>query len=153
MRITIPNEDVIKISSIKEIEDIDISKRYHLIKLDFYPEKLKFKKILEIFSRTNRFIIDKHIKEFNVLFREVSKKYYVENKEEDMIFTFLRRNNKVLLNFLRMKESVKDVLLSKFLEDILNNTEVILLNEKDYQDNEKVLNQWKGNVILSNSLL
>jgi hypothetical protein len=99
-----------------------------------FPTERKIKKVFEMYSDTNRFIITaNNIKLYNDIFKQTKKKFYVENTEDNILITFLRRNNKILLNFNNIRYSIKIVLLQNLLLDILRNVEVIRLNKEDFE--------------------
>ena len=123
--------------------------RIHLIKLDFKEpthEKVEF--VLKTFKSTNRFVIDRNIKFYNDILRNTNKKYYISNTEDDKIITFFKRNNKVLLDTTRLNILEKAFVFSVALEDVLQNTEVIIVTQKNYKDNPGPYNNWSGNLIL-----
>ena len=123
--------------------------RIHLIKLDFKTptfDKVDF--VLKTFKATNRFVIDNNIKFYNEILRNTNKKYYISNTEEDKIITFFKKNNKVLLDTTRLNPLEKAFVFSVALEDVLANTEVIIVGQKYYRDNPGPYNNWTGNLIL-----
>ena len=68
--------------------------------------------------------------------------------EEDRIITFFKKNNKVLLDTTRLNPLEKAFVFSVALEDVLANTEVIIVGQKYYRDNPGPYNNWTGNLIL-----
>lgn len=125
--------------------------RVHLIKLDFEePTRILVDRVLHLFPKTNRFVIEDHIREYNSILKRTSKKYYVMNKPGADIISFFRKNNKILLNFNSLsKEEQAFFLLDGIFEDVLKNTEVIALNTDMHDMKIEVLDKWKGNVIIS----
>lgn len=124
--------------------------KIHLIALKFKQptvEKVNF--ILNTFKFTNRFVIEDNIRFYNDILKKTNKKYYVSNVEGDNLITFMRRNNKCLLNVNRLSPLEKAFVLSVSLEDILSNLEVIIVPEKCYKSNPSLYNLWSGNLILS----
>jgi len=123
--------------------------RIHLIKLDFKEptlEKVEF--VLNTFKSTNRFVIDNNIRFYNDILRNTNKKYYISNTEADKIITFFKRNNKVILDTTRLSVLEKAFVFSVALEDVLSNTEVIIVGQKYYRENPGPYNNWSGNLIL-----
>lgn len=125
--------------------------RVHLIKFAFkHPTETLVNRVIESFPRTQRFVIEDNIKVYNSILRRTSKKYYVMNKKKTDIISFFRKNNKVLLNFLNLDETEKDFfLLQGIFEDVLRNTEVIVLNKYIHDLKLEVLDKWKGNCIIA----
>lgn len=125
--------------------------RVHLIKLDFdTPTKNLINKVLYLFPKTNRFVIEDNIREYNFILKRTSKKYYVMNKVGVDIISFFRKNNKILLNFNNLSEEEKDFfLMDGIFEDVLRNTEVIAISKDMHDMKMEVLDKWKGNVIIS----
>jgi hypothetical protein len=153
MKLTIPGTDVIVIDE----ENFDFYKqkakgssdKVHLIKLSFLdPTQEKIENILNNFSNTNRFIIDNNIKTYNSLLKNTNKKYYVQNKKGTSIISFLRKNNKILMD-LTVLEKDEYVFIKNNLQDLLRNVEIILLEKNDLEPIKETLRFWKGNVIVN----
>ena len=157
MRITKIGTDYIKINE----ENYTSSKfqkipRVHLIKFDFLaPNPRIVNHVLRIFPRTNRFVVEDNIKDYNAILRRTSKKYYVMNQLAEIdhfnsgVISFFRKNNKVLLNFLNLAEEEQNFfMMHGIFEDVLKNTEVIAINKQMYDEKMQVLDSWKGNVII-----
>ncbi len=125
--------------------------RVHLIKLDFNePTRVLIDRVLSLFPKTNRFVIEDNIRDYNAILKRTSKKYYVMNKPGADIISFFRKNNKILLNFNSLSEEEKSFfLLDGIFEDVLKNTEVIAINKRMHDMKMEVLDKWKGNVIIS----
>jgi len=125
--------------------------RVHLIKLDFQkPTRILIDRVLHLFPKTNRFIIEDNIREYNSILKMTSKKYYVMNKVGVDIITFFRKNNKILINFNNLSiEEEEFFLMDGIFEDVLKNSEVISVNKDIHDMKMEVLDKWKGNVILS----
>jgi F0F1-type ATP synthase delta subunit len=105
--------------------------------------------VLYLFPKTNRFVIEDNIREYNSILRRTEKKYYVMNKRDIEIISFFRKNNKILLNFMNLSIEEKTFFLMEgIFEDVLKNTEVIALSKKIYDEKIEVLDKWKGNVII-----
>jgi hypothetical protein len=153
MRITKIGKDYITINE-ESLRNEDLLKinRIHIIKLDFKnPTYDLIKIVLNLFNRTNRFVIENNIKKYNYILKKTEKKYYVMNREGSDIISFLRKNNKILLNFMNMsKEERNFFLMDGIFEDSLKNTEVIAINKKIYDEKIEVLDKYSGNVILIN---
>jgi len=125
--------------------------RVHLIKLDFQePTRILIDRVLNLFPKTNRFVIEDNIRDYNSILKRTSKKYYVMNKVGADIISFFRKNNKILLNFNNLSfEEVNFFLMSGVFEDVLKNTEVIAVSVDMHDAKMEVLDKWKGNVIIS----
>jgi hypothetical protein len=122
MRITRIGSDIISLNE----NNYDNSKllripRVHLIKLDFYkPTRTLIERVLQLFPKTNRFVIDDNIREYNFILKRTAKKYYVMNKIGVDIISFFRKNNKILLNFNNLsKEELDFFLMDGIYEDVL----------------------------------
>jgi hypothetical protein len=153
MRITSIGSDYIVINeeSINDREFQAIA-RVHLIKLDFEkPTDSKVYKVLDLFPKTNRYVIENNIKHYNSILKHTNKKYYVENAVGTPVITFFKKNNKVLVNFNNFSDIEKKFLLeSDSFADVLKNTEVIMINQDGYDKFKLVLENWSGNVIIDN---
>jgi hypothetical protein len=153
MRITKIGKDYITINE-ESLRNEDLLKinRIHIIKLDFKnPTYDLIKIVLNLFTKTNRFVIEDNIKKYNYILKKTEKKYYVMNREGSNIISFLRKNNKILLNFMNMpKEERNFFLMDGIFEDSLKNAEVIAINKKIYDEKIEVLDKYSGNVILIN---
>lgn len=152
MKITRIGSDYISVDehnySSKEFLDIP---RVHLIKLNFFkPTKVKIQDVLDIYHKTNRFVIEDNIKTYNYILRATNKKYYIENPVGTRIISFFRKNNKVLVNFNNLSIFEKQFLLSEScFEDVLKNTEVINIDKETFEEKKGILQHWSGNVIIS----
>ena len=150
MKITKMGSDYISVNELNMAdESLQKISRIHLIKLDFKEptfDKVEF--VIKTFRSTNRFVIDKNIKFYNDILRNTNKKYYISNTENDKLVTFFKRNNKVLLDMTRLSVLEKAFVFSVALEDVLMNTEVIIVGNKNYRDNPGRYNNWSGNLIL-----
>ena len=125
--------------------------RVHLIKLNFQePTRIIIDRVLNLFPKTNRFVIEDNIRDYNSILKRTSKKYYVMNKIGADIISFFRKNNKILLNFNNLSfEEQTFFLMDGVFEDVLKNTEVIAVNKDIHDMKMEVLDKWKGNVIIS----
>ena len=109
MRVTNFGSDYIRIDEDNIEDDLLLSiPRVHLIKLDFMkPTEAKVRKVLDLYPKTNRFVIETNIKTYNYILRGTNKKYYVENAVGSKIITFFKKNNKVLVNFNNLSSGEK----------------------------------------------
>jgi len=153
MRLTNIGSDYIRIDE-DNIEDADLLSipRVHLIKLDFFkPTEGKVRTVLDLFPKTNRYVIENNIKTYNYILKNTSKKYYVENSIGAKVITFFKKNNKVLVNFNNLTEAERRFLLSDdCFDDVLKNTEVIKIGQDVFEAKKTVLDNWSGNVIIHN---
>ena len=132
-------------------KDLQQIPRVHLIKLNFNePTENKIKKVLSLFPKTNRFVIENNIKIYNFILRGTSKKYYVSNIIDTDMVSFFRKNNKILVNF-NYFGSINRMyyLQDDIFEDLLKNVEVIDINEDIFNEKADILEYWRGNVIIS----
>jgi hypothetical protein len=150
MKITEMGSDYVCINELNMADPrLQAIQRIHLIKLDFKdPSREKVEYVMKTFRLTNRFVIDKDIKFYNDILRNTNKKYYISNTEGDKLVTFFKRNNKVLLDTTKLSILEKAFVFSVALEDILFNTEVIIVGHKHYKENPAPYNNWSGNLIL-----
>lgn len=150
MKITKMGSDYVCISENNMADEKLLSiPRIHIIKLDFKEPTIdKVEYVLKTYRYTNRFAIDKNIKFYNDILRNTNKKYYVINTSNDMLITFFKRNNKILLDTTKLNPLERVFVFSVSLQDVLNNVEVIIINEKYYEDNPEPFNIWSGNLIL-----
>jgi hypothetical protein len=149
MRVAILGTDVVTVSE----ENIDTFKnvvdKVHLVFLGFKnPTRELMEKTLRTFQYTNRFIVDGNIKFYNDFLKNTNKKYYVKNIENTKLITFLRRNNKILLDFTCLTKEEKTFILKEILEDLLFNVEVVMIERKDYVENKERFLSWRGNAIV-----
>ena len=152
MKLTQIGSDYIKINEDNMYDEKLLSiPRVHLIKLDFFnPNEEKIRKVIRNFPKTNRYVIEDNIRIYNFILRGTSKKYYVSNIDGADVISFFRKNNKVLVNFFKLTEFEKVFLLSdKVFEDVLRNTEVIQIDKNIFDEKMEVLENWRGNVIVS----
>lgn len=151
MRLTRVGTDYIEINekNIRNSRLLNIP-RVHLIKFCFSePNERKVKEVIRLYPKTNRFIVCDNVKLYNYILRRTSKKYYVMNQSGVKLITFFRKNNKVLVNFNNLNETEKKFLLSDVcFEDVLKNTEVIIVDEYIFYEKKQILEGWSGNVII-----
>lgn len=131
---------------------VPTERKIHLVKLCFnFPCEEMMDQVLDLLPKTNRFIIENNVKFYNSYFKQTKKKYYVENtlKDEKNFISFLRKNNKILLNL----KAISNVMLKYFIlelvfEDVLRNVEIIKMDKEDYIERQDMLKEWSGNVII-----
>lgn len=152
MRITKIGQDLVTIDE-KNLEDETLLKipRIHLIRLAFEtPTEHKIRGVLELFNKTNRFIIDDNIRVYNGFLKNTNKKYYVSNKKGTKIISFLRRNNKILLNINLLSSQEREFMLCEdIFYDLLDNLEIMCMKKEDFDPKREILEKWSGNIILS----
>lgn len=151
MRITSVGSDYIEVNEDNYSSDtFQRIPRVHLIKLDFaMPTNELVNQVLYLFPKTNRFVVEDNIREYNSILRRTEKKYYVMNKKYTDIISFFRKNNKILMNLMNLTKEERDFFLMEgVFEDLLRNTEVIALSKKIYDEKLEILDKWKGNVII-----
>jgi len=153
MRITRIGTDYVRIDE-DNLDDERLLniERVHLIKLDFFkPTETKIKKVMELFPKTMRYVVEQNIKTYNFILRNTNKKYYVENSVGAKVITFFKKNNKVLLNFNNLTLFEKQFLLSEeVFDDVLKNCEVVMISKENFDEKKDVLERWSGNVIIHN---
>lgn len=137
-----------KIFSESNIQDKEQSEKVHLVKLDFeQPTEEKVEQVIKNFPSTNRFIISDNIKFYNDLLKS-RKKYYIENKPNTDLITFMKRNNKVILNVNILKDFEYEFIL-KNPKDILRNLECLMMTNEQYQEKwNDLVENWTGNILL-----
>lgn len=150
IKITEIGKDIISIDENNNENLINIQK-VHIIKLNFLaPTHDKVEKVLRLYPKTNRYLIDNNIKFYNYILKNTNKKYYIEFNGKIGLISFFRKNNKILLNFMMLSPAELDFALDdRTFEDILYNTEVILINQQIFDSKKDTLNNWNGNVIIS----
>jgi len=151
MYITRIGSDIISIneSNLHDKNLINIP-RVHIIKLDFkVPSEKNIKNVMLLYPKTNRYIIKDNVKSYNYILKKTSKKYYVENNDEVSLISFLRKNNKIFMNFMSLSVFEREFLLSdKCFKDLLLNVEIILINREIFEEKKNILIKWSGNVII-----
>lgn len=152
MKITVINEDFVTITE-QNITDLteNPEKKIHLIKLNFTePTKERILSVINTFTKTNRYVISNNIKIYNDILKTTGKKYYIENEKNTNLISYLRKNNKILLNFNNLRQNELDLLLDeKILLDMLRNVEVIMIQSSIYEKYNTIFNSWDGNIILT----
>lgn len=152
MKITILNEDFVTITE-QNLNDLteNPEKKIHLIKLNFTePTKERILSVINTFTKTNRYVISNNIKVYNDILKTTGKKYYIENEKNTNLISYLRKNNKILLNFNNLRQNELDLLLDeKILLDLLRNVEVIMIQSSIYEKYNTIFNSWDGNIILT----
>lgn len=159
MKITKIGSDYVTVNeeNMKDEELINIP-RIHLIKFDFdSPTKEKVEGVITLFSKTNRFVVSRHIRLYNSILKNTTKKFYVENRPGQSLISFFRKNNKVLLNVNNLSDNEKRFVLEEdkgtgsfngVFSDILHNIEVIQMRHEVFKIFEDILQNWRGNVII-----
>lgn len=152
MKKTIVNIDYITITekNINELQDRK-KEKIHIIKLDFEePTKEKILNVIDTFTKTNRYVISNSIKVYNDVLKTTGKKYYIENEKNVAFISYLRRNNKILLNIDNLRPIEQTFILDPVvLKDVTHNVEVIQMNKLLYTNSvSSVLSDWFGNLIL-----
>jgi hypothetical protein len=151
MKITSIGSDYIEIDEDNIYDDDLLSiNRVHLIKLNFLrPSKQKIERVLDLYPKTNRFVIENDIRIYNGVLRSTSKKYYVSNPVNVNLISFFRKNNKILINFDNLQPYERRFLLeNSVFVDLIKNVEVIMMNESLFDSKKEVLYDWNGNVII-----
>lgn len=126
------------------------NEKIHLIKLEFdEPTKEKILSVVNTFTKTNRYVISNNIKTYNDTLKTTGKKYYIENSIGANLISYLRKNNKILLNFNNLRPNECELMLdNKILVDLLHNVEVIKIPKKVFEKYSTIFNAWDGNIIL-----
>jgi len=153
---TVPGRDIIRVTDQDYLNDgPNLDSKVHIIRLDFdSPNDTKMRWVIDKFYQTNRFVVDlQNIKYYNFYLKRTNYKYYVINTNVlwNGIISFYKRNNKVLLDITKLTQPEQEFVLSVALEDILNNTEVILLKKEQYVQYSDIIKKWKGNCIIYDS--
>lgn len=151
MKITKIGTDFVTISE-ENLNDSELQliPKIHIIKLDFnVPSREKINDVMLLYPKTNRYIVSDNIKVYNSILKTTAKKYYVENNESNSLITFLRKNNKIVININKLSNHDKEFILDDVvLSDLLNNIEVIQIDKDNFDMFEHILTKWNGNVIL-----
>lgn len=150
MKITKLGTDFIKISEQNLFnEDLLSIPKVHLIKLAFLePNIEKVEKVINDFPKTNRYVIGDNIRFYNETLKGTNKKYYICNNENTSLISFYKRNNKVMLDTTKLSDEEKFFVFNVALQDILNNTEVVIVELQYYKDFASVFNRWNGNLVV-----
>lgn len=133
------------------IDQLHEDEKMHLIKLNFdNPTKEKVEEVFDKFPSTKRYFIDDDelVRFYNDLLKN-RKKFYVQNTGRTGLITFMKKNNKVLLNLQRLKQNELEYLKSN-PKDILKNLECIFIGSREVlgQDWANELNEWYGNILI-----
>jgi len=128
-----------------------VNEKIHLIKFDFDdPTKDKILSVVNTFTKTNRYVISNNVKIYNDVLKTTGKKYYIENAPNINFISYLRKNNKLLLNFNNLRKNEQALLWDeKVLLDVLHNVEVIQIPNVVYEKYSIIFNAWDGNIIIS----
>ncbi len=153
MKITQIGRDCIRVDENDLTRDSVVDRKIHLIYLGFdSPTQSKVYRILDLFPKTNRYIVpEDKIKIYNYILKGTSKKYYVKNINGSNFISFFRKNNKVLLDFHSLSEYEKAFLLiDNIFNDLLKNVEVIIMDPDIFEEKKNFLiRNWNGNVIIT----
>jgi len=152
--LAIPGRDIIRVTDQDYLNDEpNLDSKVHIIRLDFNsPNDTKMRWVIDKFYKTNRFVVDlQNIKYYNFYLKRTNYKYYVINTNVlwKGLISFYKRNNKVLLDITKLTRQEQNFVLNIAFEDVLNNTEVILLEEIQYIDKFDIIKKWKGNCIIN----
>ena len=149
MLITKPGYDIITVTE-NDYNNIVSKEKVHLVRIDYdNPTDEKIDWVLNSYKLTNRFVIKDNIRFYNDYFKKNNKKYYVENGYNAGIFSFFKKNNKILLNVNILRNDIKNFILKNYIfRDILKNLEIIQINDEIFNDKSKILSEWNGNVII-----
>lgn len=150
--ITVPGKDIIVVDEQSYENNVSYDYKVHLIRLKFdNPNDDKMRWVIDTFKKTNRYVIDTiNIRYYNYYLKRTNLKYYIINILQDWkgIVSFFKKNNKVLFDITKLSDFERLFVMNVALEDVLANAEVILISKEDYTDKQKVLEQWKGDVII-----
>ena len=150
--ITVPGKDIIVINEKSVDDNVSYDSKIHLIRLSFdNPTDDKMNWVLQTFPKTNRYVVDtRHIRYYNYYLKRTNLKYYIINTISSWrgLISFFKRNNKVLLDITKLGVFEKQFVLNVSLEDVISNTEVLLMDKEDYTDHLEIFNRWKGDIIL-----
>lgn len=126
------------------------NEKIHLLKLNFQsPTKEKILAVVNVFTKTNRYVISNNIKIYNDVLKTTGKKYYIENFIGSNLISYLRKNNKILLNFNNLRDNeLKFLLDDNVLIDLLHNLEVVYITQDIYNKFVNIFNGWDGNIIM-----
>lgn len=122
--------------------------KVHLIKFNFdQPTADKVADVIDRFPNTKRFIINRDVRFYNNILKNL-RKYYVENVKGTPLVTFLRKNNKILLNFDHLN-TIERTFIYHNIIDVLRNVEVVQVGDIDSLPENvwDALEKWNGNVL------
>jgi hypothetical protein len=152
MKITKPEIDYIIINenNVEKLKQNKGNEKIHLIKLNFIePTEEKIFDVINTFTKTNRYVISNNIKIYNDTIKKTGKKYYVENRNLIPLISYLRKNNKILINYMNLQKNERELMLeTNIFDDTLKNVEVILIDSYIFEQKRDCLEKWNGNVIL-----
>jgi hypothetical protein len=151
MKLTIQGTHYITVTEESLVNSIPTQK-IHLIKIALKsPEPKAIEAILQLFPNTNRYVVSSsaNIRLYNEVFKTSAKKYYVENDTNIRLVSFLRKNNKILLNINNLSPHNKQFINNEpVLEDTLRNVEVVLCSNDFYELWKSLFTTWSGNLII-----
>jgi hypothetical protein len=153
MKLTILNTDYITITekNMYELQE-KTNEKIHLIKFNFEtPTREKILSVINTFTKTNRYVISNNVKLYNDVLRTTGKKYYIENESGTNLISYLRKNNKILLNINNLRPTEQLFIMEeRILKDILYNVEVLQMKKSLYVEKIKFLfDDWNGNLVLT----
>jgi len=151
MKLTLIGDDFVVINE-QNIEELSkkLDRKIHLIKLNFTePTRDRILFVINTFVKTNRYVISNNIRFYNDVLKTTGKKYYIENEVGANLISYLRKNNKILVNFNNLRKNESDVMLDeKILLDLLRNVEVIQISKEVYCKYVNIFNTWDGNIVM-----
>lgn len=128
------------------------TQKIHLIKIDIKsPDYKSMEAITMLYPETNRYVISSasNIRIYNEFFKKLQKKYYVENGSNSKLVSFLRKNNKILLNICNLNShDYAFVNNANILADLLWNCEVVQAPMVYYDMWKQLFSSWSGNLII-----
>jgi hypothetical protein len=146
---------------IRSVEDLprpaEGESKFHLIKLELEdPTEEQVNRVFQEYPETKRFIVNAYIRFYNGIFkRERTRKFYVENRKDDNLFVYFKKNNKIAVNLDNLRP-VEFELLADDLFLVLNYVEVVVATAKAWKRlyelkgekvTEEIIRNWKGNVV------
>ncbi len=149
---------------IKQLEDptslpepAEGESKFHLIRLDLRdPTEEKMDQIFAAYPDTKRYIVSDYIRFYNNQFKNRrDKKFYVQNRRDDNVFVFFKKNNKIAVNLDNLRDAELKLLVQDFIV-VLQYIEVLVATRETWKHlydlkgkemTEEILHSWKGNVI------
>jgi hypothetical protein len=156
-KVAVPGKDVIVIDDNNYTEIMSLyeeGKKVHLIKFAFENDDtethLKIKNVVSVYDNTNRFIVDRYVRMYNSILKDIpGKKYYVQNGNSKRFVSFFRKNNKIVFSFPSLSGDLVDFFLDNdVFKDLLLNVEVIIMEQYQFDEMKWCLKNWDGNVII-----
>jgi len=147
---------------IRELDNLPIKPaegeaKFHLLRLDLNdPTPDKLDQIFGLYPDTKRFIVSDYIRFYNNHFKNRrDKKFYVQNRRDDNVFVFFKKNNKIAVNLDNLRDTELKLLVQDFIV-VLQYIEVLVATKRTWKKLyaikgkhliEEILHSWKGNVI------